>query len=222
MTCLTVTDSVVAEAIEQRVDLLVAHHPLPFQAQRRITSDSTYGRYLLSLISNGTAIYSAHTAFDSAERGINQQWADGLSLTRVVPLQPCGAAPHLGSGRWGCLEHPTTAEALASSAGRFSNSSAVRIVGAPTAAVSKVAISCGSGGSHLSAAIGAGCDAFVTGEATFHSCLEAEAARVALVLVGHYASERFAMEWLAAWLQAEFPACQVWASRAETDPLKLV
>ena len=222
MTCLTITSAVVAEAVERRADLVVAHHPLPFQAQRRITADSVYGRYLLSLISNGTAIYSAHTAFDSAERGINQQWADGLRLTQVAPLEPHAAMSKLGSGRWGHLEHPITAQRLASSAASFSRSSAVRIVGEPTSSISTVAISCGSGGSHLAAAIRAGCEAMVTGEANFHTCLEAEAAGITLVLVGHFASERFAMEWLAEWLQAEFPDCQAWASRNETDPLNSV
>ena len=37
----------------------------------------------------------------------------------------------------------------------------------------------------------------VVGEARFHTCLEAEAADVGLLLPGHFASERFAMECLA-------------------------
>jgi putative NIF3 family GTP cyclohydrolase 1 type 2 len=42
---------------------------------------------------------------------------------------------------------------------------------------------------------------------------------MALLLPGHYASERFAVETLAELLQHHFPAAQVWASRRERDPL---
>ena len=59
----------------------------------------------------------------------------------------------------------------------------------------------------------------ITGEANFHGCLEAEATGVGLVLVGHYASERFAMEGLAEWLGGQFPQLEVWASLDEADPL---
>ncbi|MBL6724481.1 MAG: Nif3-like dinuclear metal center hexameric protein, partial [Rubripirellula sp.] len=74
MTCLTVTPDVVTEAIEQKVDLVVAHHPLPFQPLKRITSDNLSGKLILDLIANRIAVYSAHTAYDSSINGINQQW----------------------------------------------------------------------------------------------------------------------------------------------------
>ena len=68
-------------------------------------------------------------------------------------------------------------------------------------------------------AIELGCDTFVTGETSFHTCLEASARNVALVLLGHYASERFAVEALATRLAAEFVDTEVWASEKESDPL---
>ena len=82
-----------------------------------------------------------------------------------------------------------------------------------------MAIACGSGGEFLDAARAAGCDALVTGEARFHTSLEAEATDVALVLAGHFATERFAVERLAAVLSQAFPTLEVWASHDEADPL---
>ena len=64
-----------------------------------------------------------------------------------------------------------------------------------------------------------GCELLVTGETNFHTCLEAAALGMALILPGHYASERFAVETLAEHLQRQFPATAVWASRTEQDPL---
>ncbi|MEM7312347.1 MAG: Nif3-like dinuclear metal center hexameric protein, partial [Planctomycetota bacterium] len=88
--------------------------------------------------------------------------------------------------------------------------------------IQKVAIACGSAGSFLATANRHGCDLFITGETTFHTCLEAEATGIGLLLVGHYASERFACENLAERLAAEFADATVWASENEHDPLQLV
>lgn len=76
-----------------------------------------------------------------------------------------------------------------------------------------------SAGEFLGAAAEAGCDVLVTGEVRFHTTLEAEARGVGLVLAGHFASERFAVEQLAGVLAAEFSALKVWASTAEKDPI---
>jgi hypothetical protein len=43
-----------------------------------------------------------------------------------------------------------------------------------------------------------------------------------LVLPGHFASERFALDALAEVLGRQFPEVQVWASRQERDPLKWI
>ena len=47
---------------------------------RTITPATTVGRLLLDLIRNSIAVYSPHTAFDSARQGINQRLAE-LGLT---------------------------------------------------------------------------------------------------------------------------------------------
>jgi len=76
LTCLTITPAVAAEAIRERADLIVTHHPLPFRPLKRLTADEPAGRLLLDLIRAGVAIHSPHTAFDSAAAGINQQLAE--------------------------------------------------------------------------------------------------------------------------------------------------
>jgi dinuclear metal center YbgI/SA1388 family protein len=223
MTCLTITPGVVAEAVSERVDLVVTHHPLPFKPLQRITSDTTSGKMLLDLIAGNVAIYSAHTAFDSAREGINQQWAEQLQLTEIETLLPVDEDEDgLGAGRLGMLVGPVTLEQLAQRSAALVNASAPRLVGQADAVASRVALACGSGGSFLSAARRRGCDAMITGEATFHTCLEAESAGIGLILLGHYYSERFAMERMAERLADEFSDLTVWASRQERDPVVAV
>ena len=60
----------------------------------------------------------------------------------------------------------------------------------------------------------------VTGEARFHGLLEARASGIAMVLLGHFASERPAMEHMASVMAAEFPGITVEASKSESDPLE--
>jgi dinuclear metal center YbgI/SA1388 family protein len=222
VTCLTVTDAVVAEAIAERADLIVSHHPLPFRSQKTITTDTHDGRRLWRLAAAGIAIYSPHTAFDSAAEGINQRLAEGLGLSDIRPLLKLGPKidPALGIGRYGNVAAGTTLVDVVARVKSFLKISAVQVVGTDARSVRSVAVGCGSAADNLSDAVRAGCDLFVTGEASFHKAIEAEAADTALVLVGHYASERFGVERLAEVLQREFAPLTVWAARQEADPLR--
>ena len=92
MTCLTVTPAVVAEAVAERCQLVVSHHPVLFRGAKRLTADSPDGRLLLPLIRAGVAVYSPHTSFDNCPGGINDGLCARLGLTAVRPLRPKGGA----------------------------------------------------------------------------------------------------------------------------------
>src|SRR5262245_34079497 len=62
ITCLTVTPAVVGEAIADRVQLVVSHHPILFRGTKRLSTASSEGRLLWPLARNGVAVYSPHTA----------------------------------------------------------------------------------------------------------------------------------------------------------------
>lgn len=224
MTCLTITAASAAEAIAEGAELIVAHHPLPFRALKRITTDSAEGKLLWSLARAGVAIYSPHTAFDSAARGINQRLAEGLCLSDVGPLvgKPTVAGQtDTGAGRHGRLVPPLTLDALADRVRAFLRLDVVQVVGEGSRPIAGVAVACGSAGEFLTPAREMGCDCLVTGETRFHTCLEAEATHTGLILAGHFASERFGVEALADELAAAFPDLTVWPSRREKDPIRL-
>jgi dinuclear metal center YbgI/SA1388 family protein len=220
MTCLTITPAVAAEAVRERVELIVAHHPLPFRPLARLTTDDPTGRILWQLIRAGVAVYSPHTSFDSAAEGINQQLAAGLGLTEIEPLTPVAGFPSpQGVGRRGSLTPPLTLAAISDQLKAQLSLDGLFLTGDATRLIRSVAIACGSAGDLLGAAVDAGCDLFITGEARLHTAYDAEARGIALLLVGHYASERPGVERLAAILAHKFPTLAVWASRDERDPL---
>ena len=68
--------------------LIVTHHPFPFHAVRRFTSDTAEGRLMLDIVSGGIAVYSPHTSFDSASDGINQRLGAGMGLSNRAPWSP--------------------------------------------------------------------------------------------------------------------------------------
>ncbi len=224
LTCLTITPATVAEALEHEAELIVAHHPLPFHALKSITTETTAGRMLLQLIASRIGVYSPHTAFDSAQAGINQHLAIGLGLQQIEPLvrNVVSEEEDVGTGRIGNSGEQLTFVEMAQRLKAFLEIDSVRVVGNDTQTIERVAIACGSGGSLLPTAIQQGCDCFVTGEANFHSCLEAEAQGIGLILPGHFASERFAMFSLADFLREQLSGMEVWASRDEQDPLRTV
>ena len=220
MTCLTITPQAAAEAIRERVDLVVTHHPLPFRPFKRLTADEPTGRMILDLIRAGVAIYSPHTAFDSAAGGINQRLAEGLGLADIQPLEPALAGPAgLGTGRYGQLPQAMTLAQLAARLKQFLKIDGLHAVGHSQTPIDRVAVACGSAGELLGAAIRKNCQLFVTGEARLHSCYDAAARGVALLVAGHYASERFGVESLAEVIGHQFAGLPVWASRDERDPL---
>lgn len=217
MTCLTVTSESVAEAIREGAQLLIAHHPFPFNAVKRITSETHNGRLLLSLIEARIAVLSPHTAFDSAWNGINHRLASRLGLESLRPLIADGHQDSLGTGRFG--RFAGTLGELAARACTELGLKTVQLVGDPARPLERVAVGCGSAGELLTAARNEECDCFVTGEARFHTALEAQAAGMTMLLLGHYASERFGLEELAQHLTDAYPDLQCWASRDETDPV---
>jgi dinuclear metal center YbgI/SA1388 family protein len=125
-----------------------------------------------------------------------------------------------GIGRVGVLSKATTLEGLARLAEARFLASSVQMVGAPTRPVQRVAIVCGAGGEFIVDAVAQHVDVLVTGEARFHDYLAAQAHGLALVLPGHYATERPGIEDLAECLQRQFPDIPIWASRQEADPLR--
>jgi dinuclear metal center YbgI/SA1388 family protein len=222
MTCLTVTATTVQEAIERRVDLLLPHHPIPFKPLSRITTEQTTGKLLLEVIRNSIAIYSMHTAWDNAPTGINRQLARCLDLQDSEPLTLSTIArlreANLGSGICGRLSSPMSVADIQCQLEAVLPIKTVRHTHSADQRITKLGIVCGSGGSLLGLAAQRGCDGFLTGEATYHHCLESEALGVATLMIGHHASEFFAMQNLATHLAQELPSIECFASTQEYSP----
>jgi dinuclear metal center YbgI/SA1388 family protein len=323
MTCLTITPASAEEAIAQKAELIVSHHPIIFKPVQRLTSDTVEGKMLLDLARAGVAVYSPHTAFDNTAGGINDMLCRRLGLTDVQPLRrfsgdakckivvfvpdgdlakvsdalfqagagvigqysqcsfriagtgtffgsdaanptigqkgrreevaewrlevicaeskvteavqamrrahsyeepafdlyPLRPLPSsLGAGRIGQLPKAERLDAFAQRVRKALACGPVQVIGQRDRNIQRVAVVCGAGGALLPDAIKSGADVLVTGEVRFHDQLAAEGSNLAVILPGHYATERPGVEELAKLLAGAFADVQVWASRREAEP----
>ncbi|MEA1961186.1 MAG: Nif3-like dinuclear metal center hexameric protein [Bacillota bacterium] len=86
LTTLDLDAGILAQAVEQDVDLIITHHPLFFKGIKTIRFEEEKGRFIQTLIKADICVYSAHTNLDSAARGLNQILAEKLGLTKIQPL----------------------------------------------------------------------------------------------------------------------------------------
>jgi dinuclear metal center YbgI/SA1388 family protein len=88
-----VTSATVGEALDERCDLLVAHHPLFLRAVHGVGTDTWKGRLVHRLVRGGVALVTAHTNADAAAPGVSDALARVLGLTGLRPLTPAAADP---------------------------------------------------------------------------------------------------------------------------------
>jgi len=326
MTCLTVTPDVAEEAVAERANLIVSHHPILFRGAKQLTAGRGDGRVVLPLARAGVAVYSPHTAFDNCPGGVNDVLCRRLGVRDAVPLRPregpreyklavyvpdkdlvkvsdalFGAGAGIigkyeqcsfrvpgkgtffgtdetnpsvgqrgrreevdewrlevvlpeakvaaavramrqahsyeepafdiyqlkaglsgGEGRVGELAAPVPLGELARAAKAALAAAGVQVVGDLSQPVRRLAVACGAAGEFLSDSIRSRADVFVTGELRFHDALTARTAGIGVIVPGHYATERPAVEELAAKLAADWPGLTAWPSRRERDPLGVV
>lgn len=215
-------ESVCREAIEEKADLLVTHHPLIFRDGLTSVSDtSDLGRCVMMLIENGIAGINAHTNLDCAPGGVNDTLAATLGLQNVTVLNPAGTDAQGQS--YGLLRCGTTAEQpLATFLGHIKNRltcEALRYAdsGKP---VRRVAVGGGSCGDGIYEVAKAGCDTFVTADVKYNQFRTAYELGVNIIDAGHFHTENPTMPVLAEKIKAAFPEIEVKFSAKHHDVMK--
>ncbi len=185
------------EAVRRGADLILTHHPLFLRAPACLDWATPVGRIVRLLAREGLSLYSAHTNLDRAPGGVSDWLARRLELEGVEPLQPAPGADGAGTGRIGTVARPEPLGEWAHRAARLLGSRCARLTGDPDRVVSRVAVCGGSGASLWPEALAAGADVLVTGDLKHHGALDAWAAGVAVLDLGHAPTEQGALEVMA-------------------------
>lgn len=194
---LDMTKQAVDQAVEQKVDLMITHHPAIFRKLNSLTDAVWQQELLLTLAEHGIAIYSAHTNFDIVSGGVNESLAQRLQLTKVTVLDD-----QSGLGRVG--EVP---EADLKDFAKFVKQQLQAdyvVLGNAGKPVKKVAICGGAGADFIQQALAKGADTLVTGDVKYHSAQEAVFSGLNIIDAGHQPTELPAMKDLKNRLEAYF------------------
>lgn len=96
--CIDLTEAVLAEAVAQKCDLIVAYHPSIFAPLERLTADTWKGRIVLEAARRRIAVYSPHTALDSAAAGVNDWLCESVLPGVMEAVGPQGAKGAVAKG----------------------------------------------------------------------------------------------------------------------------
>ena len=86
LVCLTLTKDVADEAINQKVQMVVTHHPLPFKPIKNMNTSSSDGSILWKLATKGIGVFSLHTRWDDAQGGINESLLELIGAKNLGPI----------------------------------------------------------------------------------------------------------------------------------------
>ncbi len=85
---LDITESVIDEAIAQKANMIIAHHPVIFKGLKKLTGNHWVERVVIKAIQNNIALYAIHTNLDHIHTGVNKKIAEKIGLRDTAILQP--------------------------------------------------------------------------------------------------------------------------------------
>ena len=205
LVALDVDDAVVAEAIERKADLIVAHHPAIFRGIKQLRTDLPLGKRLAALLTHNIAVAAAHTNLDAARGGVNDVLAAHLGLEKlsafVITHQEDGVTESIG--RVGTLPAPMSIEDFARTVRERLGVSHVRLAAAAARPVRRVAVCGGAGADFIDDAMRRGADVYVTGDVKYHDAQRAVEQGMHIIDAGHFGTESPVLPALAEQLRTE-------------------
>lgn len=220
------TSRVLSEAEELKCQCLVSHHPLLFQPLKTLRFDEYPGALVARAVKSGIHMIAVHTNLDAALGGTNHFLAALFGIRDVQPLEVDkslqGEPRYLGMGGVGLLEEVLSLKSLMEKAQRVLGLEKIKAVGDPSRNLRRVAFCTGSGGSLIGKAVESGADVYLTGDIKYHEAQRALETGLAVVDIGHFASERIIVAPLAAYLREEAKRrsqyLEVMEAGTENDP----
>jgi len=186
LVALDITAEVVTEAIKGDYDLIISHHPVIFPAAspvRTVRNDDMRGRIIMELVHKDIAAICMHTNLDVAEGGVNDVFAERLSLDKITLL---GDEEKLG--RMGELSDEMSLNAFLGFLRKRLRPNGIRYcVGKKS--VRRVALGGGACADLFQLAVEKGCDTLVTADVKYNQFMAAEELGLNLIDAGHFPTE---------------------------------
>lgn len=193
----------IAAAVEEKANLLVVHHGLFWSGVQPLRGPAY--RRVRQLITHDIAVYSSHLPLD-----LHPTLGNNVLLARALHLLPSAGFAGFQSVSVGVMgtadvdteELAARAEVIA----RTEGGHLVRVGLTPGRRTRRWALCTGAGASSdtLREAASAGVDTLIVGEGAHHTGVEAPQLGIAVLYLGHYATETFGVRALGAELARRF------------------
>jgi dinuclear metal center YbgI/SA1388 family protein len=197
MCAVTASEAAINAAIAWRADALLVHHGYFWRGEDpRIIGSKK--RRLAKLLAHDINLLAYHLPLDS-----HPDIGNNAMLGKRLGVSPTGRFGEQDVGWLGRFNTPLT---LAEMVQRVEHSLGRQVVavGAPDRLLTSLAWCTGGAQGYLGDAVAAGCDCFLTGEASERSYHDAMEAGVAFVAAGHHATERYGVQALGVHLADRF------------------
>lgn len=197
MLALDATQEVVHQAVLQKADMLITHHPMIFGSIKRVNDQTVLGRKIIDLLQHDIAYYAMHTNFDTIG-GMARNAASYLKLKNTEVLEETKDGE--GIGMVGFLQNSMNLKELADFTKQAFGLDNMVAYGDLEQSHEKVAISPGSGKSMIQAAYQKGATCLITGDIGHHEGIDAVELGVSVLDASHYGLEKIFMSYMKQYL----------------------
>jgi dinuclear metal center YbgI/SA1388 family protein len=199
-TGVTASQALLDAAIDWGADAILVHHGYFWKGEREPVVGMKRRR-LGALISNNVSLLAYHLPLDAhPELGNNAQLGQLLGIEESSLLRPDDPS---AVGNIGAFPAPIAARELCQKLEMLTGRSPLHI-GDPSGQVARIAWCTGAAQSYIEAAIEAGAEVFLTGEASEQTVHIAREEGIHFIAAGHHATERYGVQAVGQHLATEF------------------
>lgn len=210
LVALDITSEVVDEAIKLGCELIISHHPVIFNAIKRLDANSVPYR----LAQNNISAVCMHTNLDVSEKfGVNLCLANAVGLKNT---SPCKSGECLFIG-----DIDTDIDSLAKAVKERLDCNGLRFTDTKRE-IHRAAVSSGAGGSNVAYAFYEGADVLLTGEIKHHEILLANDLGISIIDAGHFKTEDVVISPLCRRLSEKFGNISFTKSTVCNDKIKYI
>ncbi len=193
MLTVDIDSNLIDYAINNKIDLIITHHPFLFSSLKSIDFSTYVGKIIKDIINNNINLYSLHTNYDIADFGVNYQLSKILDIKDYEVLHvvnPDGS----GYGGTGFTEPINIVEYAKMVKDKLKVDFLKLYCNDENKIITKVAFCGGSGGDFIKDAISKEVDVYITGDIKYHQAQAAMQNNLCIIDAGHYNTEYQSIE----------------------------
>lgn len=215
------TDEVIQEAIQQKADLLILHHPLIMKGLKKITQEDFIGSKIIKLIKHDITCYAMHTNFDIM--GMADAAASMMEMkdSQILSMSYDDGKTQQGCGRFGKLHKEMSVIECAEFIKDKFQIESIRIFGNTDKIIKTVAIVPGSGADMIIDALKAKVDLMITGDIKHHDGLDSNEQGLIIMDAGHYGLEKLFVSYINDYLRKEVAPVKLQILK-QSEPFRIV